>query len=94
MPIYAYRCTECGHEFDRFFTSHQRMTATRVACPHCASRRVRRLISAPHIKSGGTASSDDGGGEGADDAPTSSSLLGRKEIAQITARRKKAGLPG
>jgi putative FmdB family regulatory protein len=92
MPIYEYRCAKCGNDFDRFFTSHKKMTETKIACPNCASKRVKRLISAPRMKSGDGALGDDGG----DDAPSSASsgLMGRKEIAEITAKRKKAGLPG
>jgi putative FmdB family regulatory protein len=92
MPIYEYRCAKCSHDFDRFFTSHKKMTETKVVCPHCASKRVKRLISAPRVRSGDGGFGDDSG----DDAPPSASsgLMGRKEIAEITAKRKKAGLPG
>jgi putative FmdB family regulatory protein len=90
MPIYEYRCSKCGQTFDKLFASHQKMTESKVACPHCHSKRVKRLISASRVNTGRTVS-DDGG---ADDAPTSSGLLGRKEIVEITKKRKQAGLPG
>jgi putative FmdB family regulatory protein len=93
MPIYEYRCAKCGNDFDRFFTSHKKMTETKIVCPNCASKRVKRLISAPRLKSGDGALGDEGD-EGGDDTPAASGLMGRKEIAEITAKRKKAGLPG
>ncbi len=42
MPIYEYACEKCGREFD----AEQRITDDPVkSCPHCRSRRVKRLIS-------------------------------------------------
>jgi putative FmdB family regulatory protein len=42
MPLYAFRCTRCGHEFDRLLSlkddQHQ------VCCPACG-HEVRRLVS-------------------------------------------------
>jgi putative FmdB family regulatory protein len=41
MPLYAYRCKSCDHEFER----HQRMSDKPLQeCPVCAGE-VRRLIS-------------------------------------------------
>jgi len=40
MPIYEYRCGECGAEFERLVTS-----ATTVVCPRCAGSRVTRRLS-------------------------------------------------
>jgi putative FmdB family regulatory protein len=40
MPTYEYRCTACGHDFEKF----QRMSDQPGAeCPECASRAERRL---------------------------------------------------
>ncbi len=89
MPIYEYRCSKCGNEFDRFFSSHKKMTESKVACPNCESKRVKRLISAPRVKAG------DGANDFETDTtsePGANGLLGRKEINEITKRRKKAGL--
>ncbi|MCS7055488.1 MAG: zinc ribbon domain-containing protein [Thermoflexales bacterium] len=91
MPIYEYRCAKCGETFDRLFASHQTMLKAKVTCPHCNSRRVRRLISAARVKSGDAASASDTSDAG-EDLPTSSGLLGRKEIAEITKRRQKMGV--
>jgi putative FmdB family regulatory protein len=40
MPIYNYRCTACGTEFERLVRSE-----TRVSCPKCNGRRLERLMS-------------------------------------------------
>jgi putative FmdB family regulatory protein len=42
MPIYEYLCEKCGREFER----EQRISDAPVrTCPHCRSRRVKKLIS-------------------------------------------------
>jgi len=42
MPTYEYRCTACGHEFERF----QRMSDPPVrTCPVCKRRKAERRIS-------------------------------------------------
>jgi putative FmdB family regulatory protein len=40
MPIYNYRCTNCGTEFERLVRSD-----TQVACPDCQGERLERLMS-------------------------------------------------
>ena len=43
MPIYEYRCEECGNELERL----QRMSDDPLRdCPACEQPRLRRLISA------------------------------------------------
>jgi putative FmdB family regulatory protein len=43
MPIYEYRCNECGEEFEKFLRS---MSASKdLCCPKCGSRRVAKAIS-------------------------------------------------
>ena len=45
MPIYEYRCDECGRiteVFHKTFESNER-----IACPHCGSEKLKKLISAP-----------------------------------------------
>jgi len=44
MPIYEYRCQECGEKFEtlvRLSTS-----TSEIECPKCSGRRVEKLISA------------------------------------------------
>jgi len=42
MPIYEYLCDKCEREFE----VEQRITEDPIrSCPHCRSRKVRRLIS-------------------------------------------------
>ena len=42
MPTYEYKCSACGHAFERF----QSMTAEPVKrCPECGKAKVKRLIS-------------------------------------------------
>ena len=43
MPLYEYRCQQCGEEFERFVRSF--LAAGEVTCPACGSRQVERLIS-------------------------------------------------
>lgn len=45
MPIYDYRCEECGYRFDRFFRTMEEEGRTETTCPSCGSSRLRRLIS-------------------------------------------------
>jgi putative FmdB family regulatory protein len=41
MPIYEYRCEAC----DRTFEELVRSSSEEIACPSCASRDVKRLLS-------------------------------------------------
>jgi putative FmdB family regulatory protein len=43
MPIYEYRCDECGETFELFVRSAAKQAA--VTCPSCGSERVRKAIS-------------------------------------------------
>jgi len=53
MPIYEYRCSECGENFEKLLRS---MSATvEICCPRCGSRRVKKAISL-FGKGGSTAS--------------------------------------
>ncbi len=52
MPIYEYRCGNCGHELEAM----QKMSDPVLeSCPDCGHDALRRLISAPsfRLKGGG-----------------------------------------
>ena len=44
MPMYEYRCKECGRKYEQL----RRMSEadSGLECPHCASKTVDRLVSA------------------------------------------------
>lgn len=51
MPIYAFLCNQCGHQFDRL----QRLSDTDPEiCPACAAHAVQRKLSAPHFRLAGS----------------------------------------
>lgn len=50
MPIFEYKCNECGHEFDRLVMSK---SDPEPECPDCKNNKVTKLISAGNYISGG-----------------------------------------
>jgi len=50
MPIYAFRCDACGHQFDRLQKLSDPDPDT---CPACAQATPRRLLSAPQFRLAG-----------------------------------------
>ncbi len=76
MPIYEYKCPDCGHAFDAI----QKMSDDPIkVCPSCGAGQVKKLISATSfvlkgsgwykdhygLKKGG-----DGGGDGGESKPS------------------------
>ncbi len=52
MPIYEYRCAECGHEMEKL----QKISDPPLAeCPACGKPALEKLVSAPgfRLKGGG-----------------------------------------
>ncbi len=43
MPLYEYRCAQCGEEFEKLVRSF--FGSKDVTCPACGSKSVERLIS-------------------------------------------------
>jgi putative FmdB family regulatory protein len=43
MPIYEYRCQECGKQFEMFRRFSDADSG--ILCPECASDQVRRILS-------------------------------------------------
>lgn len=82
MPIYEYRCPDCGHEFERL-QSYKDPAVT--DCPSCGAGQVKKLISKTSfalkgggwykdhygLKSGGGAKSSDSGGSSKSDGGSS-----------------------
>ena len=66
MPIYEYRCEECGKRSSALLAS---FSSADPACPHCGKRSLRRLVSTFATVSSGEAEGgdDDFGGGGDDD---------------------------
>ncbi len=55
MPMYEFRCEECGKEFERFVVSFSQVSS--VKCPECGSERVVKKISVCGIGGCGEVSS-------------------------------------
>lgn len=51
MPIYDYRCNDCGTTYDIFHKVRE--VQEDVVCPTCHSTHHTRLLSAPHVAMGG-----------------------------------------
>ncbi len=50
MPIYAFHCDACGHDFDRL----QRMSdPDPTTCPSCGKESVHRQLTAPQFRLAG-----------------------------------------
>ena len=50
MPIYAFECDACGHNFERL----QKLSdADPTACPVCGAEPVRRQLTAPQFRLAG-----------------------------------------
>ncbi len=57
MPLYQYRCDDCGHEFEEIHS----FASALPECPECESAHVKRLITtAPAITKGALAHPGDG----------------------------------
>lgn len=51
MPIYEYRCDDCGHELEKL----QKMSdAPLTDCPQCNGQGLRKLISAAGFRLSGS----------------------------------------
>jgi putative FmdB family regulatory protein len=45
MPIYEYRCGECGRRFSVFWRTYSDVNEDRINCKRCGSDHVERLVS-------------------------------------------------
>jgi putative FmdB family regulatory protein len=68
MPIYEYRCEECGQRSTSLLPSY---SSPDPPCPHCGKPALRRLVSTFATVSSGDGDGgddfDDGGGGGGED---------------------------
>ena len=65
MPIYEYRCEECGKRSSSLLASY---SSPDPACPHCGKRGLHRLVSTfATIGTGETGGGDDAFGGGDDE---------------------------
>ena len=61
MPIYEYRCEECGKRSSTLLASY---SSADPACPHCGKRALKRLVSTfATVSSGDGGESDFDGGD-------------------------------
>ncbi len=73
MPIYAYRCSSCGHAADVLQKMSDPLLTT---CPACHAETYSKQLTAPGFQlkgSGWYATDFKGGGSGSSSAPTTSS---------------------
>jgi putative FmdB family regulatory protein len=61
MPIYEYRCDECGKKSSALLPS---FSSPDPMCPHCGKPALRRLVSSFATVSSGDDGGDDFGGGG------------------------------
>jgi putative FmdB family regulatory protein len=54
MPMYDYRCTECGKTYDIYHKTRE--VAEDVVCPACGSTAHKRLMSAASVSMGHSSS--------------------------------------
>ncbi len=84
MPVYEYRCDDCGERFSVFYRTWQEAEKTPM-CPVCGSRHVRRVISRVHVRAAGRARS------GPEEEPSEAErppVFGRKELEAARRQRE------
>ena len=89
MPIYEYRCQDCGHEFERM----QKFSDPPIAlCPTCAGS-VQKLISrsAFHLKGSGWYVTDYGRNGGQKDESSSEKSATEKTTDEKSTSEKSDG---
>lgn len=69
MPIYAYKCSACGHSFDAL----QKISDSPLTqCPSCSAEALAKQLTAPgfQLKGSGWYATDFKGGSAASPAPS------------------------
>ncbi|MEA3346016.1 MAG: zinc ribbon domain-containing protein [Chloroflexota bacterium] len=84
MPIYEYRCEECGYHFSRLFRSVQAANkAETPTCPACGDTNVKRLISPIAVHLGESSAPP----EEEESSEEAKEVFGRKELEQALEER-------
>jgi len=55
MPIYEYRCLECGEKFEKLVRSINN-PEPEIKCPKCGGRKVEKLLSSFGLRISGSTS--------------------------------------
>ncbi len=50
MPMYEYKCRDCGQEFEELVSSHDELPP----CPECGKDKTEKLMSACAVKTAGS----------------------------------------
>nr|WP_321255149.1 zinc ribbon domain-containing protein [uncultured Pseudodesulfovibrio sp.] len=69
MPIFEYKCSDCGHEFEELVFDRDECPP----CPKCQSEKTGKLMSAVRSKIAGGASAPESSGGEADTGSSFSS---------------------
>lgn len=56
MPMYDYRCKNCGEVFEELVMSSS-TPDEEITCPKCKENKAEKLISAPMVSTGSSSSS-------------------------------------
>ncbi|MCS3807879.1 zinc ribbon domain-containing protein [Xanthomonas sp. 4461] len=51
MPIYAFQCTACDHQFDRLLKMSDPVPES---CPACSANAIKRQVTAPSFRLSGS----------------------------------------
>jgi len=51
MPLYEFRCQECGHQLELLLKSNEDAPGP---CPHCQAHSLQRQVAAPRFQLKGT----------------------------------------
>jgi putative FmdB family regulatory protein len=82
MPIYEYRCKDCGERFERLTLTIDQDPPD-LLCPTCESHDLQRLISAVAVHGG------EPGGQPEEESPAPKPpVFGRKELNQVLKNKK------
>lgn len=59
MPIYEFRCEECGHRFSKRASWSEKAA---IRCPECGGEKLREIFGLNFVSSSGNGSCGEAGG--------------------------------